>query len=82
MSVIGILSTLFQIPDFLAASCNAQKFKQEFQQLGQALQSGNLSNAQSTYASLQQDSAKFGAALSSTSSSSSAPSSNGLNVSA
>ena len=43
MSVPAVLNALFQIPDFFAAKSNASKFKQEFQQLGQDLQSGNLS---------------------------------------
>lgn len=37
----------------------ASAMSQEFQQLGQALQSGNMSNAQQAYASLQQDFEQF-----------------------
>jgi len=61
-----------------AGSQNA--LEQLFAQLGQALQSGNLSNAQSAYASLQQEFAQLGA-VSGSSSSSSSSSSNPLNVS-
>lgn len=53
MSVAGVLNALFQVPDFLSAKSNAQNFKQEFQRLGQDLQSGNLSQAQSDFAALQ-----------------------------
>jgi outer membrane protein assembly factor BamD (BamD/ComL family) len=53
MSVAGILST-----NFVQATQNfkvyQQEFQQEFQQLGQDLQSGNLSAAQSDFAALQQ----------------------------
>jgi hypothetical protein len=52
MSVPAVLNALFQIPDFLFAKSNANKFKQEFQQLGQDLQSGNLAQAQSDFAAL------------------------------
>jgi hypothetical protein len=53
MSVPAVLNALFQVPNFLSAKSNAQSFQQEFQQLGQDLQSGNLSQAQSDLASLQ-----------------------------
>ena len=53
MSVPAILNALFQIPDFLPAKSNANTFKQEFQQLGQDLRSGNLSQAQSDLAAFQ-----------------------------
>jgi hypothetical protein len=57
---------------------------QLFSQLGQALQSGNLSNAQSAYASLQQEFAQSGAAATTPplNSSTSSSSGNSLNVSA
>jgi hypothetical protein len=57
---------------------------QLFSQLGQALQSGNLSNAQSAYASLQQEFAPSGAAATTSplNSSTSSSSGNSLNVSA
>jgi outer membrane protein assembly factor BamD (BamD/ComL family) len=53
MSVPAVLNALFQIPDFFSAKSNANKFKQEFQQLGQDLQSGNLSKAQSDFDAIQ-----------------------------
>jgi hypothetical protein len=46
MSVSGILSSQYQIGA-------TSPLQQQFQQLGQALQSGNLSNAQSDFATLQ-----------------------------
>jgi len=53
----------------------ASAISQEFQQLGQALQSGNLSNAQQAYTSLQQDFEQFSSGNSSaTQNGSSAPS--------
>jgi hypothetical protein len=51
---------------------------QPFSQRGQDLQSGNLSQAQSAYASPQQEFAPLGAAVTT----STAPSSNALNVTA
>lgn len=51
MSVSGISSSsLFNTPGVQSA---VQQFKQEFQQLGQDLQSGNLSAAQSDFSTLQ-----------------------------
>ncbi|MGA9554758.1 MAG: hypothetical protein WBR30_21105 [Candidatus Sulfotelmatobacter sp.] len=51
MSVSGISSSsLYNTQDI---QNNAQQFRQEFQQLGQDLQSGNLSAAQSDFATLQ-----------------------------
>lgn len=82
MSVPAVLNALFQIPDFLSAKSSTNKFKQEFQQLGQDLQSGNLANAQPAYASLQQEFAQLGSALSTSSTSTSSASSNALNVTA
>jgi soluble cytochrome b562 len=54
MSVSGISSSSFF--DFSTQSMQStmQKFRQEFQQLGQDLQSGNLSAAQADFATLQQ----------------------------
>lgn len=53
MSITGILSSnLFNAQ---SAQTTAQKLKQEFLQLGQDLQSGNLSAAQSDFAALQQN---------------------------
>jgi outer membrane protein assembly factor BamD (BamD/ComL family) len=61
MSIVGILSSNL----FSAATQNSQgtqaaapkfeQIKQQFQQLGQDLQSGNLTQAQSDYATLSQD---------------------------
>ena len=63
MSIGGILSSnLFNAQ---SAQTTAQKLKQEFQQLGQDLQSGNLSAAQSDFAALQQNAPQAGAASSS-----------------
>src|SRR6202142_4664031 len=58
MSVAGILSSgLF---NYAAQSVNnnVQQFRQEFQQFGQDLQSGNLSAAQTDFATLQQSQAQ------------------------
>jgi hypothetical protein len=54
MSIAGISSSKF--PDYNTQSIQArmQQFRQEFQQLGQDLQSGNLSAAQTDFAALQQ----------------------------
>jgi hypothetical protein len=54
MSVAGILSS--SLLDFITPNVQnkAQQFRQEFQQLGQDLQSGNLSAAQADFAPLQQ----------------------------
>ncbi|MGB9403106.1 MAG: hypothetical protein WCA98_06190, partial [Candidatus Acidiferrales bacterium] len=53
MSVTGISSLLGYIAPS-SQSNNMQQFQQEFQQLGQDLQSGNLSAAQSDFVTLQQ----------------------------
>jgi len=58
MSVSGILSGV--ISNVLSSQTQStqnprQQFQQEFQQLGQDLQSGNLSAAQTDFATLQQD---------------------------
>ena len=65
------------------SSSTQNTLSQLFSQIGQALQSGNLSTAQSAYASLQQDLTQLSgaAASSSTSSSASASSSNPLSIS-
>ncbi len=65
------------------SSSTQNTLSQLFSQLGQALQGGNLSSAQSAYASLQQDLTQLSgaAASSSSSSSASASSSNPLNIS-
>src|SRR5271157_4506497 len=55
MSVAGILSSaVFSIGSQLLQS-RKQQIRQEFQQLGTDLQSGNLTAAQSDFAALQQD---------------------------
>ncbi len=53
MSVSGISSTSFFDSTQQSVQSNRQKFQKEFQQLGQDLQSGNLSAAQSDFATLQ-----------------------------
>jgi hypothetical protein len=54
MSVAGILSSSLFNFNTQSVQTKAQQFKQEFQQLGLDLQSGNLSAAQVDLASLQQ----------------------------
>ena len=55
MGIFGIASTILgQIASVTNQNPNKQQFKQGFQQLGQDLQSGNLSQAQSDFSSLQQ----------------------------
>ena len=55
MSITGLLSSgLFGASTASTQQTTTQKFKQEFQQLGQDLQAGNLSAAQSDFATLQQ----------------------------
>jgi hypothetical protein len=61
-----------------SSSTSQNSLEQPFSQLGQDLQSGNLSQAQSVYASPQQEFAQLGAAVTT----STAPSSNALNVTA
>jgi outer membrane protein assembly factor BamD (BamD/ComL family) len=54
MSIAGIASSsIFQLLSSQSTQSPYQNFKQEFQQLGQALQSGNLTQAQSDFAALQ-----------------------------
>jgi outer membrane protein assembly factor BamD (BamD/ComL family) len=55
MSVSAIFSSnLFQYENQKTQNNNIQQFKQEFQQLGEDLQSGNLTAAQSDFAALEQ----------------------------
>ncbi|MGA2809876.1 MAG: hypothetical protein ABSG16_00650 [Candidatus Acidiferrum sp.] len=56
MSIAGVLSSsLFGSSTQNTQQTTAQKLKQEFQQLGQDLQSGNLSAAQADLSTLQQN---------------------------
>ena len=71
MSVSGISSNYSQFPNFQSTQSSLQKFKQEFQQLGQDLQSGNLSQAQSDFAALQPNKAQAASTPSSATTSSS-----------
>jgi hypothetical protein len=55
MAIFGIASSILgQIGSAATSNPNKQQIKQGFQQLGQDVQSGNLSKAQSDFASLQQ----------------------------
>jgi hypothetical protein len=55
MSIFAVASTILgQLSSATTPNPNKQQFKQSFQQLGQDLQSGNLSQAQSDFSSLQQ----------------------------
>jgi outer membrane protein assembly factor BamD (BamD/ComL family) len=56
MSIAGILSSSLFNQNSQAITSSQQSFQKEFQQLGQALQSGNLSAAQADFATLQQNS--------------------------
>jgi outer membrane protein assembly factor BamD (BamD/ComL family) len=56
MSIAGILSSSLFSSNSQAVNSPQQQFQQEFQKLGQALQSGNLSAAQADFATLQQNS--------------------------
>lgn len=64
MSVAGISSSLFNYTP-QSVQNNFQQFQKEFQQLGQDLQSGNLSAAQSDFATLQKDGPQSSSASSS-----------------
>ena len=55
MSVAGISSSSFADYNTQSVRQRMQQFKSDFQQLGQDLQSGNLTAAQSDFAKLQQD---------------------------
>ena len=54
MSIAGILSSSFSNYNIQNMQSKMQQFQQKFQQLGQDLQSGSLSAAQSDFATLQQ----------------------------
>jgi len=54
MSVLGIASSVLSQLSSFAPQSQSQKLQQSFQQLAQDLQSGNLSQAQSDFSSLQQ----------------------------
>ena len=54
MSVSGILGSLFGAGSSAPVQNRFQQIKQDFQQLGQDLQSGNLPQAQSDFTALQQ----------------------------
>jgi outer membrane protein assembly factor BamD (BamD/ComL family) len=69
MSVSGILASSLASATPSTMQNQWQKYKTEFNQLGQDLQSGNLSAAQSDFSTLQQD-APAGAAINSTQSTS------------
>jgi outer membrane protein assembly factor BamD (BamD/ComL family) len=56
MSIAGILSSSLFNSNSQSVTSPQQSFQKEFQQLGQALQSGNLSAAQADFATLQQNS--------------------------
>ena len=64
MSVSGILSSALSNYQPQNVQSNRQQFKQEFQQLGQDLQSGNLSAAQADFATLQQNAPQAAASTS------------------
>jgi hypothetical protein len=53
ISVPAVLNALFLIPDLLSAKSHAHNFKQQFQQLGHDLQTGNLTQAQSDFDAIQ-----------------------------
>jgi len=55
MSVSGILSSAFSNYGSQSVQNSRQQFRQDFQQLGQDLQAGNLAAAQSDFATLEQD---------------------------
>ena len=64
MSVAGISSSLFNYTP-QSVQNNFQQFQKEFQQLGQDLQSGNLTQAQQDYATLSQNLPNTGSAAAS-----------------
>jgi thioredoxin-like negative regulator of GroEL len=74
MSLLGIASSSLFSYLTQHAQSNGQQFKQEFQQLGQDLQSGNLTAAQSDLAALRQNAPQFSGASSSGSASTTASS--------
>jgi outer membrane protein assembly factor BamD (BamD/ComL family) len=56
MAISAILGSVLQAALTQSTQSKFKQFKQEFQQLGQDLQSGNLAQAQSDFATLQQNS--------------------------
>src|ERR1700733_4569807 len=76
MSVSGISSSNFYNYGTQSTQNSFQKAQQEFQQLGQDLQAGNLSAAQSDFTTLQQLVAQAGSAAASSASNSSSQSGN------
>src|SRR5208337_3703685 len=54
MSIFGIASSILSQLNSSTTQSRPQQIKQGFQQLGQDLQSGNLSQAQSDFSALQQ----------------------------
>jgi len=74
MSISGISSSLLQAYNPGAQQTKFQQFQQEFLKLGQDLQSGNLSQAQGDFATLQQN-APAGSPLAASSTSASSASS-------
>jgi hypothetical protein len=64
MSVAGIASSALLHYTGQTTQSNRQKFQQSIQQLGQDLQSGNLSAAQSDFATLQQMAPQIGSTTS------------------
>jgi hypothetical protein len=69
MSIAGILSSSLFSLNSQAVTSPQQQFQKEFQQLGQDLQSGNLSTAQSDFATLQQTTSPSSATASASTSS-------------
>lgn len=65
MSVSGISSSSFFDCNTQSVQNKTQQFRQEFQQLGQDLQSGNLSAAQADFATIQQSRPQSGSVSSS-----------------
>lgn len=70
MSLTGIASSALMNYQGESVQSNRQKWQQEFQQLGQDIQSGNLSAAQTDFTTLQQLSPQINATASTASSSS------------
>jgi outer membrane protein assembly factor BamD (BamD/ComL family) len=68
MSIVGILSSSLLNLSSQSVTSPQQSFQKEFQQLGQDLQSGNLSAAQADFATLQQNSRSSAPTSASTSS--------------
>jgi hypothetical protein len=70
LSAISANSAYNYAMQTLQNQANLQQFQQQFEQLGQALQSGNLSGAQTDFDALQDDASPVDAGSSTTSSSS------------